>query len=360
MIYAVPKLSKKTAAELARLDDLRAQLGDQANRPVRWMGRLRRSFQAEAASSSVGIEGFRVTPRDALDIVERVEEVPVGDDDRAALACYARAMDHATTMAGDPAFQWSDRVILDLHFDACWFQPDRRPGLWRTGPISVTMPDGVGLAFVGPDAEEVPALVGEIVDWLSDEDDAHIVVRAAMAHLNLVSVHPFEDGNGRVSRVAQSLVLGRDGILGPDLASIEEYLGANTRAYYDVLRRVQGGSYQPTRDASAWVDFCVHAHVSQAKRRLDQLAAAGRRWSALEALAETRGWPDRLVIAFEQALFGRVDRASYAREADVSDATASNDLRRLVDGGFLQARGQGRNVHYVPADALLDAIDSRG
>lgn len=359
MIYDVPTLSKKTQAELARLDDLRAQLGEQASRPVRWMGRLRRSFQAEAASSSVGIEGFHVTPRDALDIVERVDEVPAADEDRAALACYARAMDHATTMAGDPAFQWSDRVILDLHFDACWFQPDKRPGLWRTGPISVTMPEGDGLAFVGPDSDDIPALIGEVVDWLRSEDDVHVVVRAAMAHLNLVSVHPFEDGNGRASRIVQSLVLGREGILGPDLASIEEYLGGNTRAYYDVLRRVQGGSYQPSRNAAPWVDFCIHAHVEQARRRLDQLAAASRRWAALEGLVDERGWPDRLVVALEQSLFGQVDRGSYARETGVSDATASSDLRRLVDAMFLEAHGLGRGAHYVPSSRLLAHIDRR-
>jgi Fic family protein len=357
VIYDIPHLSKRTLAELGRLDDLREQLGEQASRPVRWMGRLRRSFQAEAASSSVGIEGFHVTPRDALDIVERVDEVAAGDEDRAALACYARAMDHASTMARDPGFRWSVRVILDLHFDACWFQPDRNPGLLRTGPVSVTMPDGDGLAFVGPDAEDVPALLDEVIAWLSDDDDTHVVVRAAMAHLNVVSVHPFSDGNGRISRIAQSLVLGQEGILGPDLASIEEYLGRNTRSYYEILRKVQAGSYQPQRDASAWVDFCVRAHAHQARRRLDQLAAAGRRWSALEELIERRGWPDRLVIALEQALFGRVDRGSYGREAGISDATASNDLRRLVDAGLLDGQGLGRNAHYVPAASLLEAID---
>jgi hypothetical protein len=192
-----------------------------------------------------------------------VGEVPVDDDDRAAVDCCARAMDHATTMASDPTFRWSTRVILDLHFDTCWFQADRRPGLWRTGAISVTMPDGGGPAFVGPDADDVPALVDEVVDWLASEQDAYIVVRAAMAHLNLVSVHPFEDGNGRVSRVVQSLVLGRDGVLGPDLASIEDYLGRNTRAYYDVLRLVQGGS-SPT---------CV----SPASRSRSQVATCGGR-----------------------------------------------------------------------------------
>jgi len=148
-------------------------------------------------------------------------------------------MDHVAAMADDPAFRWSTRAILDLHFDACWFQPDRRPGSWRTGPVSVTMPDGDGPAYVGPDAADVPALVDELVESLASGRDDHVVVRAAMAHLNLVSIHPFEDGNGRVARIVQSLVLGREGILGPDLASIEEHLGRKPRR---ALRRAAPGA----------------------------------------------------------------------------------------------------------------------
>jgi hypothetical protein len=359
VIYAVPKLSKRTTDDLARLDAMRAQLGEQTRRSVRGMARLRRSFQAEAAAGSVGIEGFRVTPNDALSIVERVDEVPAGDDNRAALACYARAMDHATAMCADPAFRWTDRVILDLQFDVCWFQSETTPGLWRTGPVSVTTPNGDGPTFVGPDARDVPGLMEEVVADLATETDDHVVVRAAMAHLNLVSVHPFADGNGRTARIVQALVLGRDGVLGPDLASIEEYLGRNTRDYYAVLRQVQGGSHQPERDAAPWVRFCVAAHIDQARRRLDQLTAASRRWTVLEQIVEDPGWPDRLVVALEQALFGRVDRASYAREATVSDATASNDLRRLLDSGLLESQGQGRGAHYVPTERLMRVIDQR-
>ncbi|HWV88426.1 MAG TPA: Fic family protein [Capillimicrobium sp.] len=357
MIFRAPELSKATRRDLATLDELRVELGERAKAPVPWMGRLRRSFQAEVASSSIGIEGFHVTPAEALDVVRGGERGPEGDEDRAALACYARAMDHVAAMADDPAFRWSARVILDLHFDACWFQPERRPGRWRTGPVSVTMPGGDGLAYVGPDAADVPALVDELVESLARAGDDHVVVRAAMVHLNLVSIHPFEDGNGRVARIVQSLVLGREGILGADLASIEEHLGRNTGAYYDVLRRVQGGSYQPERDAALWIDFCVGAHLEQARRRLEQLAAAARRWAALEALVERGGWPDRLAVALEQALFGRVDRASYASEAAVSAPTASNDLRRLVDARLLEARGQGRNIHYVASPGLRAAVD---
>lgn len=57
-----------------------------------------------------------------------------------------------------------DRVVLDLHFDACWFQPDKDPGLWRTGPIGVTGADR-SLDYGGPDAEEVPGLMVEVLAW---------------------------------------------------------------------------------------------------------------------------------------------------------------------------------------------------
>lgn len=271
-----------------------------------------------------------------------------------ALACYARAMDHVGVMAQDPSFRWVDRVILDLHFDACWFQKDKDPGRYRSGPIAVTGPrDGSSPAYHGPPAEEVPALMAEVVDWLDRGDpDAHLVVRAAMAHLHLVSVRPFSDGNGRVARILQSLVLARGGLLVPELLSIEEQLGRNTDAYYAALEEAQGGRYQPERDGSPWVRFCVRAHLDQGRRRLEQLAAAGRRWSQLERLVTARGWPDRLVIALEQSLFDGVDRASYMAEAEVSAPTASNDLRRLLDARLIARQGSGRNTRYVAAEAL--------
>lgn len=104
--------------------------------------------------------------------------------------------------------------------------------------------------------------MGETVDWLQTGDlDAHVVVRAAMAHLHVVSIHPFPDGNGRISRIVQSLVLAREGLLAPEFGSIEEYLGHHIQQYYGVLRQVQAGSYQPERDAAAWVRFCVTAHI---------------------------------------------------------------------------------------------------
>lgn len=359
MLYGTPYVAGPLAADLDELRRLRMQLEGQVGSSTRWIGSLRRAVRASLVNGSTSIEGFSVTPEEAAELTERRAAAADDDENRQAVACYARAMDHVGTLAADPAFRWLDRVILDLHFDACYFQRDKDPGLWRQGPIGVTGADGA-LEYRGPDAEEVPALMAEIIRWLQQPDpDADEVVRAAMAHLNVISVHPFRDGNGRISRIVQSLVLAHEGARSPEFFSIEEYLGNHTQDYYAALREVQRGSYQPERDATSWVEFCVNAHIVQARQRLTQIEEAAERWSRLEALVEDRGWPDRLVIALEQSLSGRTDRARYGREADISSVTASNDLRRLLDAGLLRQVGRGRNTGYLASRSLQQRITAQ-
>jgi len=358
MLFAAPPILPELQGRLDELDGLRRDLGQEVSRTVRWMGTLRRLVRATSVESSTSIEGFHVSPEDAVALVSGEETPEPEEESRMAVACYARAMDHVGVMAGDPVFGWLDRVILDLHFDACYFQRDKGPGLWRAGPIGVTEANG-DLLYEGPDGDDVPGLMAEVVDWLERGDlDVHAVVRAAMAHLHVVSVHPFRDGNGRISRIVQSLVLAREGLVSPEFASIEEYLSEHTPDYYAALREAQGGRYQPKRDASAWVAFCVEAHLAQARQRLAQIEAAGARWGFLEELIGRRSWPDRLVIALEQSLVGGSDRTGYGGEAAVSPATASADFRRLVDAGLVQQRGRGRNIRYHASESLRADVGS--
>jgi hypothetical protein len=213
MIFGTPPTTAALAHRLAEFDELRQRLEAEAGIAGPWLGSLRRQWRASSAESSIEIEGFHV-PQDNVMAVASGEEVPdPNDDDRMALSSYARAMDHVGVMSHDPVFKWVDRVILDLHFDACYFQKDKDPGQYRRRGIEVARPGGGPPAYVGPPHETVPELMREVVEWLGHGDlDAHVAVRAAMAHLHLVSVHPFRDGKGRVSRIVQSLVLAREGL----------------------------------------------------------------------------------------------------------------------------------------------------
>ena len=87
-----------------------------------------------------------------------------------------------------------------------------------------------------------------------------------MAHLNLVMIHPFRDGNGRMARALATLVLTRSDIGEPEFCSIEEWLGANTEDYYSVLARTGRGSWQPRGDVNLWLAFNLRERFLQ---RLD-------------------------------------------------------------------------------------------
>lgn len=179
-----------------------------------------------------------------------------------------------------------------------------------------------------------------------------------MAHLNLVMIHPFRDGNGRMSRCLQTLVLAREGILPKDFSSIEEYLGANSESYYGVLGEVGGGRWQPTRDATPWVRYCLEAHYIQGASVLRRVQESERMWISINELREERGLPERTMAAlFDAALLIRIRNASYravlkAWDEEISNGVATADLRAMVEGGLLVQKGQKRGTHYEAADPL--------
>src|SRR3954466_10763495 len=119
MLFKTPLPTKTLTRQLAELDKVLKQLGAQTGVAVPWLGNLRRQWRASSAESSIEIEGFHVPEEETLAVASGDAPPDPDDDDRMALSCYARAMDHVGVMSDDPVFRWVDRVILDLHFDAC-------------------------------------------------------------------------------------------------------------------------------------------------------------------------------------------------------------------------------------------------
>jgi Fic family protein len=355
-IYVVPPKSPALLRRLEELDELRRylaqHLGDSAQP---WTGALRRLATAEATVGSTSIEGYGASLEDTVEILAGRHPSGASDETRRIIAAYAQAMDRVAVLADDDRFQWSAQTILDLHFLVCHPQPEAGPGRWREGPVIVTR--GLGRDPYRPaPTSDIPALVDEVARWLGSGDlSRHPVVRGAMAHLNLVSIHPFRDGNGRVARIVQSLVLAKEGLLRPELVSIEPYLSRHTREYYAILEEVQGRAFDPHRDASAWVEFCIEAHVFEATERRRWLEIAYARHDWCEQLVREQGYPRRFVSALDQALLGLpVTNADHRREADIAGPTATQDLQRLRRDGWLDQEGGGRSVRYVASKKLQE------
>jgi Fic family protein len=355
-IYATPPKSAEILRRLEELDELRRylaeHLGDSAHP---WTGALRRLAAAEATVGSTSIEGYGASIEDTVEILAGRHPAGASDETQRIIAAYAQAMDRVAVLADDRRFQWSAQTMLDLHFLVCHPQPQAGPGRLRDGSVIVTR--GLGRdPYRPPASADVPALVNEVAKWLGSGDlSRHPVVRGAMAHLNLVSIHPFRDGNGRLARIVQSLVLAKEGLLRPELVSIEPYLGRHTREYYAVLEQVQGPAFDPHRDASPWVEFCVEAHVFEATQRRRWVEVAYARHDFCEQLAREQAYPERFVIALDQALLGLpLTNADFRREADIAGPTATQDLQRLRRDGWLEQEGGGRSVRYIAGRKLQD------
>jgi Fic family protein len=249
-------------------------------------------------------------------------------------------------------------VIKGMHFMMLNYDLTKTPGQWRPGTVFVVDEATGETVYEGPDAALVPELVGAMVDQLHSSS-VDPVVRGAMAHLNLTMIHPFKDGNGRMARALQTLVMARDGILSPVFCSIEEWLGRNTMAYYDVLTRVGQGRWHPENDAMPWVRFCIVAHYQQAATLIRRNEEVGRVWHEISRLIAERALPPRTETALVDAAFGyRIRNHRYREEHAISDVAASRDLRKLADEGLIEPIGEKRGRYYL-ASARLKEIRER-
>lgn len=358
MLFHIPELTAQEMEIVRRIDRIRETLRYQLPEQRRWVGLLRRVTLARAIRGSNSIEGYNVSLDDAVAAVAGEEPIDAEHESWMAVLGYRDALTYVMQLADDPYFEYDEALIRSLHYMMLKYDLDKSPGRWRPGTVYVQDERTQEIVYTGPEAINVPELMAELVHEMRTEDkDSPVIVRAAMAHLNLVMIHPFRDGNGRMARCLQTLVLARKGIVDPIFSSIEEYLGQNTEAYYEVLARVSQGRWHPSRDARIWLRFVLTAHYRQAQTLLRRAEESEKRWDLVTREATRAGMPERAIAPLFNASMGfRLRNAQYRDLADVNDVVAGRDLRALTEKGLLVAVNEKRARFYVPSDRLK-AVD---
>lgn len=358
MVFQTPPLRDDDLEVLALLADQRERLRDRMAEPRRWSGTLRRMAFARAVQGSNSIEGYNASLDDVVAAVEEEPTLGAEEETQQALTGYRDAMTYVLQVANDDSLEVDEGLLKSLHFMMLKYDLKKNPGRWRPGPIFVHRETTDEIVYEGPPSEEVPALVSEMLREL-DRDDDPVVVKAAMAHLNLTMIHPFTDGNGRMARCLQTLVLARERVIAPVFSSIEEFLGRNTEAYYRVLEDVGAGAWHPERDARPWVRFCLRAHYLQAITTMRRREEIETLWNACVALTEDHRLSERCAAGLMDAALGvRIRRKIYrssteaATGEEISDLTASRDLKAMVDADLLEAVGERRARYYLASEAL--------
>lgn len=346
---------------LAEVEQLKKELSFTMT-PRRWFGVLRRMTFARAIRGSNSIEGYNVTIDDAIAAVEQEEPLDPKTEAWVAVNGYRMAMTLVLQKGNDPYFQHSSEFLNALHFMMVGYDLSKNPGCWRLGSIFVHDELRDARVYEGPDVEQVPGLMTDLIASLNSEVSVPAIVKAAMAHLNFVMIHPYSDGNGRMARALQTLVLAREWELAnPFFVSIEEYLGRNTREYYDVLEKVGRGSWHPETDTKPWIRFCLKAHYRQATTLKRRGQILQNLFDEIETLVTKLRLPERSISALAEAGMGfRVRNATYRKLADISNGTATRDFRELVNAKLLVATGVKRGRYYTAGAPIVEIATKVG
>ena len=361
MIYTPPPLTPADQRVLGAIDELREGLRYHLRTPRRWHGTLRRATLARSVQGSNSIEGYNASLEDVEAVMADEPPLDADEETTAAISGYRDAMTYVLQL-GPSGPRIDASLLCSLHFMMIKHDLHKYPGQWRPGAVWVQDSQG-SLVYEAPGREHLEPLIDELLEQAGDLT-APTAITAAMAHLNLTLIHPFSDGNGRMARCLQTLVLARDGTVSPEFSSIEEYLGANTQAYYGVLQQVAQGSWSPQRDTRPWIEFSLTAHYRQAlvlQRRIQETAAL---WDGCDQIASARGLPARAADALVDAARGhRIRRSRYVRITKdsagerISDNVATRDLADMAKAGLLTPVGEKRGRYYVASTELRSIRD---
>ena len=358
MIYDRFSLTFEVSQQLELLEEARAKLDPYARLPEEYTVQLRRHVLAEAIHYSTRIEGNTLT-------LSQVESLLAGQvvsapaDQIQEVQNYKEALAYIQTLNASEAGHLTEQTVKTIHYLVTKSLPGAyAPGAYRTEQNYVVDRVSQRRLFLPPAQQEVPRLMEDFIAWLNGIGaEFPAPIRAGLAHLNLVAIHPFMDGNGRTARVMESLVLYADGFRNQELASLESYYGRDTRRYYSALAEALGTHYGPPRDVTPWVEYYLTAHVEQAGAAITEIEQTIAVLDGLDAAFAAQGLSiDKQVVLLQAFVQGKVTNNEYRAWSGKSRQMIVNDFNDLIERGLVHKVGRGRAVGYVLSQDTHDLI----
>ena len=311
---------------------------------------IKRDIRIERATGTTRIEGSTLDEAAVRQLANDRHAGRPTEDELAnlnALRAY-EFIDFLSDQADIPIDELVIRQLNRYFMDGA--PPILTPGAYRKGKNSVGN-------FDSPDQGDVPDLMRSFALWLRNEDEElHPIIKAGIAHLHLVAIHPFWDGNGRAARGLSTLVLQQTGFGFKKLLSLEFHLSAIRDSYFAAIERALGASFSENYDSTGWLEFFVVTMKLHIDTLVGRLTDWHRMMQDLHESVANAGLTPRQVDGQMYALhLGQITRFDYIEVTGVSPLTASRDLAKLVELGFLDAEGKTRSRVYRPIGARQEA-----
>jgi len=340
-----------TLSSVAALDDLRWLFANLGIDPS-----YREWFQHRAWVRTIhGTTRIEGNSLNDLEVEELLERLPTTrQKDALEVLATRNALSFVDELAPDPKLRIDERVVREIHKKVLDdIDPVLRPGEYRTGENRVGDAEGK-IIFATALSGDVPDLMHRFGGWLREgAHGEHPVVAAALAHLELVAIHPFYDGNGRTARALSRMLLVHHGFALDGLVSVDAYLDLQRRDYFAAIRTSLGKSYARGYDATAFVTYFLSAIVGAAEYVLSRVKGVTELLRLLrDEVARGQLFPqltDPLVFAW---INGSLRPGDYRSITGRTGPSATRDLSAAVKAGYLTASGETSSRRYLTGPKL--------
>jgi Fic family protein len=306
---------------------------------------LRRVATIESIGSSTRIEGSKLSDRDVEQLITDLEIKSFTTRDEQEVAGYADVMDLVFTSWQDITF--TENHIKQMHQTLLRYseKDTRHRGDYKTHSNSVVAldqkGDQVGVIFKTATPFDTPQLMTELVSWVQQERKSgqlHPLLIISLAIVVFLEIHPFQDGNGRTSRVLTTLLLLQAGYDYVPYSSLESVIEQNKEAYYLALRQTQGTIRTDNPDWQSWIIYFLRSLAKQVGQLEKKVENEKLVLATLPKLSLA-------IINFTRE-HGRITMGEAIRLTDASRNTLKQHFRSLVERGHLNKQGGGRGVWY--------------
>jgi Fic family protein len=307
---------------------------------------LRRVATIESIGSSTRIEGSKLSDREVERLLANLEIKSFASRDEQEVAGYAEAMELVFRVW--VTIPISENHIKQLHRDLLVYSEKDawHRGNYKASPNSVAAFDHhgkeIGIVFETATPFDTPRLMTELVGWLSSERERrrlHPLLAIAVFTVVFLAIHPFQDGNGRLSRILTTLLLLQAGYAYVPYSSLESVIEHSKESYYAALRQTQGTIRSNAPNWQPWLIFFLRALQQQMKRLARKIEREKLVVSSLPELS--------LRILDHAREHGRVSMGDIIKLTGASRNTLKQQFRQLVAKGHLNKHGGGRSTWYL-------------
>lgn len=331
------KITDSLAALLMRLEGLKVRIDSLPITP-KVLARLRETARLHTTHYSTMIEGNRLTQRDVDMVLRQNQSLPGHERDELEVKNYYSALELVEKIAAK-GMPITEKQIQTIHGTV--MRPGNskvKPSVYRAGQNVIKDSATGRIVYMPPEAKDVAPLMAELTAWLNrTSDTVACPIRAAVAHYQFATIHPYYDGNGRTARLITTLILHCGGYDLKGIYSLEEYYAENLQAYYDAITVGPSHNYYMGRaeaDITGWLEYFI-AGMATAFSRVEAQAKASAGEPDKTGLLRTLDPRQRKALAlFAKQEF--ITSADIAKLFGFAPRTARLLLEKWVKGGFIK------------------------